>query len=61
MKLTKISVPFGAIGIIYEARPNVSFDVFSLLPEKRKCLCIEKEEATPIIPTGPLSVLFTKY
>ena len=30
MKLTKISVPFGAIGIIYEARPNVSFDVFSI-------------------------------
>ena len=30
MKLTKISVPFGVIGIIYEARPNVSFDVFSL-------------------------------
>jgi glutamate-5-semialdehyde dehydrogenase len=30
MKITKISVPFGVIGIIYEARPNVSFDVFSL-------------------------------
>ncbi len=30
MQLTKISVPFGVIGIIYEARPNVSFDVFSL-------------------------------
>lgn len=30
MKLTRISVPFGVIGIIYEARPNVSFDVFSL-------------------------------
>lgn len=30
MKLKKISVPFGVIGIIYEARPNVSFDVFSL-------------------------------
>lgn len=30
MKLTKISVPFGVIGVIYEARPNVSFDVFSL-------------------------------
>ena len=28
--LTRISVPFGVIGIIYEARPNVSFDVFSL-------------------------------
>jgi glutamate-5-semialdehyde dehydrogenase len=24
------SVPFGVIGIIYEARPNVTFDVFSL-------------------------------
>lgn len=30
MKLTKISVPFGVIGMIYEARPNVSFDVFSI-------------------------------
>ena len=30
LQLTKISVPFGVIGIIYEARPNVSFDVFSL-------------------------------
>ena len=30
MKLTKVSVPFGVIGIIYEARPDVSFDVFSL-------------------------------
>ena len=30
MKLTKVSVPFGVIGIIYEARPNVTLDVFSL-------------------------------
>ena len=30
MTITKVSVPFGVIGIIYEARPNVSFDVFSL-------------------------------
>ena len=30
MKISKISVPFGVVGIIYEARPNVSFDVFSL-------------------------------
>ena len=30
MLLRKVSVPFGVIGIIYEARPNVSFDVFSL-------------------------------
>ncbi len=30
LKITKITVPFGVIGIIYEARPNVTFDVFSL-------------------------------
>ena len=30
MKLTRVRVPFGVIGVIYEARPNVSFDVFSL-------------------------------
>ena len=30
MKISKITVPFGVVGIIYEARPNVSFDVFSL-------------------------------
>lgn len=30
LKLRRISVPFGVIGVIYEARPNVSFDVFSL-------------------------------
>lgn len=30
MDIKKISVPFGVIGIIYESRPNVSFDVFSL-------------------------------
>ena len=30
LHLKKVSVPFGVIGIIYEARPNVSFDVFSL-------------------------------
>ena len=30
LHLQRISVPFGVIGMIYEARPNVSFDVFSL-------------------------------
>lgn len=28
--ISRITVPFGLIGIIYEARPNVTFDVFSL-------------------------------
>ena len=30
MSICKISVPFGVIGVIYEARPNVTADVFSL-------------------------------
>ena len=30
LRLHRVSVPFGVIGIIYEARPNVTFDVFSL-------------------------------
>ena len=28
--LRRVSVPFGVVGIIYEARPNVTYDVFSL-------------------------------
>ena len=30
LKIRKVTVPFGVIGIIYEARPNVGLDVFSL-------------------------------
>ncbi len=30
MTIKKVSVPFGVIGVIYEARPNVTCDVFSL-------------------------------
>ena len=30
LRLHRVSVPFGVRGIIYEARPNVTFDVFSL-------------------------------
>ena len=30
LDLTRMSVAFGVIGIVYEARPNVTFDVFSL-------------------------------
>jgi len=39
MTIRKISVPFGVIGIIYEARPNVTCDVFSLcLKSGNACL-----------------------
>ena len=30
LKITKRSVPFGLVGVIFEARPNVCLDVFSL-------------------------------
>lgn len=30
LEIRRVSVPFGVIGVIYEARPNVTFDVFSL-------------------------------
>ena len=30
LRLYRVSVPYGVIGMIYEARPNVTYDVFSL-------------------------------
>lgn len=30
LRITKVAVPFGVVGVIYEARPNVTSDVFSL-------------------------------
>lgn len=33
MVIRKVTVPFGVIGVIYEARPNVTFDVFPYVSE----------------------------
>ena len=41
MHIRKVSVPFGVIGVIYEARPNVTLDVFSLCLKSRNA-CILK-------------------
>jgi glutamate-5-semialdehyde dehydrogenase len=30
LEISKVSVPLGVVGVIYEARPNVTFDVFAL-------------------------------
>ena len=30
LRIHRVSVPFGVIGVVYEARPNVTFDVFAL-------------------------------
>ncbi|MFR9651078.1 MAG: glutamate-5-semialdehyde dehydrogenase [Rikenellaceae bacterium] len=41
MEISKVVVPFGVIGVIYEARPNVSFDVFGLCFKTANC-CVLK-------------------
>ena len=41
LELKKISVPLGVIGIIYEARPNVTFDVFSLCLKSGNALILK--------------------
>lgn len=30
LRLRRVAVPFGVVGVVYEARPNVTFDVFAL-------------------------------
>lgn len=41
MQIRKVAVPFGVIGVIYEARPNVTLDVFSLCFRTRN-VCVLK-------------------
>lgn len=41
LRIDKVTVPFGVIGVVYEARPNVTFDVFSLCM-KAGSVCVLK-------------------
>lgn len=41
LQFRKVSVPLGVIGIIYEARPNVTFDVFSLCLKSGNALVLK--------------------
>lgn len=41
LQLKKITVPLGVIGIIYEARPNVTFDVFALCLKSGNALVLK--------------------
>src|SRR5690606_888196 len=41
LELTKVTVPIGVIGIIYESRPNVTFDVFSLCLKSGNALVLK--------------------
>ena len=52
MVIRKMTVPFGVIGVIYEARPNVTFDVFSLCFKSGNA-CVLKEVRMPTVPTVP--------
>ena len=51
LRLRKVSVPFGVVGVIYEARPNVTFDVFSLCLRSGNPAC-SRAAATPMRPTA---------
>ena len=54
LKITKISVPFGVIGVIYESRPNVTFDVFSLCLKSGNA-CILKGGSESINSNGAIA------
>ena len=52
LHLRKVSVPFGVVGIIYEARPNVSFDVSALCLKSGNAVAFKGgREATESIRT----------
>ena len=53
--IRRVSVPFGVIGVIYEARPNVTADVFSLC-FKSGNVSVLKGGHTPTTLRGPLSL-----
>lgn len=47
LDISRVSVPFGVIGIVYEARPNVTFDVFALcLKSGNACILKGGSDAT---------------
>lgn len=51
LHIRRVSVPFGVIGIVYEARPNVTFDVFALC-FKSGSACILKGGRMPTAQTA---------
>jgi glutamate-5-semialdehyde dehydrogenase len=54
LKITKITVPFGVIGVIYESRPNVTFDVFTLCLKSGNA-CILKGGSESINSNGAIA------
>lgn len=52
--IKKVAVPFGVIGVIYEARPNVTADVFSLCFRSGNA-CVLKGDMMPMTQAAPSS------
>ena len=51
LRLCRVSVPFGVIGMIYEARPNVTYDVFSLcFKSGNACVLNRTGRYGPVLP-----------
>lgn len=46
LKITKKRVPIGVIGIIYEARPNVTYDVIALCVKSGNCVVLRGSSDT---------------
>lgn len=46
LKITKKRVPIGVIGVIYEARPNVTFDVIALTLKTGNCVVLRGSSDT---------------
>lgn len=59
LKIRKVTVPFGVIGIIYEARPNVTFDVFSLCLKSGNA-CVLKGGSDAIFSNSAIVSLIQK-
>ena len=53
MVIRKMTVPFGVIGVIYEARPNVTFDVLSLCFKSGNACVLKGGCRMPTVPTVP--------
>ena len=64
LKLKKVTVPIGVIGMIYEARPNVTYDVFSLcLKSGNACILKGGSDAydSNVVGVGIIKEVLRKY
>ena len=56
LSINKKRVPIGVIGMIYEARPNVTVDAATLIIKNRKCGYIKRKFLCKIFKHGTYSI-----